>query len=428
MDPIMDNKHLIILTALCAVGCSGGTGSGDSVSNTSTPNTGVFLDSKVEGLEYSTKTLNGTTNANGEFRYNDGETVTFSIGDVNLPAAPGHSVLTPFDNQDVTVNDDYAINVLSMLQTLDSDGDPTNGIKLDPITGNMNINFNQGIDAFVTDAAVVAFVAANANSALVPAADAINHFATTLKNISDSYTLDITNRSASSVITESYCDAAIKGGFDYSFTSTGYTATGIDSFKSSNFTNCTLGASSTFTDSYNSFPDFGLDCGPVCTYNELNRVSTGTDADGRDFITTVWHVRNSNVVTYTKRITNDPNNPGITWTGKEVITIQPKTIVGSWYILSNNKTLVTFIDDTNYFVTQEIGVNEPLCSDGMESGTYTWDSSTGSISFTNVIDTTGDCGLTAAQGDIYNPISASVVGNTFTINDPEGSFSLNAVK
>jgi len=105
----------------------------------------------------------------------------------------------------------------------------------------------------------------------------------------------------------------------------------------------------------------------------------------------------------------------------------PATLVGSWFFNDANKTLVTFIDEANYFVTQDIDdISEPLCFDGMESGTYTWDSVNGNFSLTNVIDTTGDCGLTSEQGD---PFSATVTVNatTLTLTDSEGSFQLTKV-
>ena len=98
------------------------------------------------------------------------------------------------------------------------------------------------------------------------------------------------------------------------------------------------------------------------------------------------------------------------------------------YIPSNNKTLITFIDDTKYYVAQDIDdVGEPLCSDGMETGTYTWDSITGNFSLTNVIDTNGDCGLTSTQGETYTPTSVSIAGNVLTFSDPEGDFALTKV-
>ena len=126
----MDSKYLILATSIMVAGCSGGGGS-NTATQTSTPNTGVFLDSAVEGIDYSTSTASGTTNANGEFQYNDGETVTLSIGDIDLPPATGGSVITPLDLVNTqNVNDTSVVNIARLLQSLDTDGDPTNGISI----------------------------------------------------------------------------------------------------------------------------------------------------------------------------------------------------------------------------------------------------------------------------------------------------------
>ena len=422
----MTIKYSIIMAAVIATGCSGG---GDSTTSTSTGNTGVFLDSAVEGINYSTNTVSGTTDTKGQFEYNDGETVTFSLYGQPISKALGFDAITPLDNTDSSVGDDYLINVLRFLQTMDTDSDPTNGITLPNVSGDMNIDFDQSPDDFSADADVNSFIAANANSTLVSPPDAIDHFATTLASISNAYTLDLTGKNASSVITSSFCNVDFQVGFNYKFTTTGYTFSGIDTINSTNFGNCTAGTFSTSTDTFNSFPDFGLDCGPTCSYNDLNTVRTGVDADGRDFITTIAHTPNTNIVSYIKRITNDPANPGFTWSNKEVITIgglTGQTLVGSWYIPSNNKTLITFIDETNYYVTQEIGTGEPLCSHGMESGTYTWNSVTGTFNLTNVIDTTDDCGLTSSQGETYTA-SLEISGNTLSMTDTEGTLQLSKV-
>lgn len=308
-----------IITSLGLTACGGGDSTPPPVNTL--PNTGTFLDSAVEGLEYSTDTLSGTTNANGEFEYNDGEIVRFSLHGQKIIEAKGYSILTPLDNS-LAAHDDYVLNVITLLQTLDSDGDPTNGIKIDPITGTMNVNLNQTTQNFASDTAIIEFIAANSNSPLVTPETAVSHFSDTLTSVNDGYTLDITGKTATSVITADYCVSDFNVGFTYTFRSSDYTFTGIDQINSNNFTNCTAGTSSTSTDTYNSFPDFGLDCGPVCSYKDLNTARTGVDRDGRDYITTIWHAPNTNVVTYTKRITNDPNNLGFTWISKEVITIQ----------------------------------------------------------------------------------------------------------
>jgi hypothetical protein len=300
---------LVLICSILALSACGGGGGGSST--TTTPNTGTYLDSKVQGLGYSTSTLSGTTNANGEFQYNDGETVTFSLHGQTLAQVPGFSVLTPFDNLDGTAHEDNPINILRLMQTLDTDGDPSNGIVLPTATVTMNLNFDQNMAAFAADNDVVTFITDNTNvtTLTVTPVGAVNHFNTTLATVTDSYTLDLAGKTATSVVTASHCTNGTQGGFTYAFTSTGFTMTGSDQFNSTdpNFPpiTCTLGASTTQTFNYvDLLSDFSLYCGPVCTYKELNRLSTGIDGDGRDFITSVWHVPNSKVVTEIKRITS----------------------------------------------------------------------------------------------------------------------------
>ena len=322
----MNTKILAFSTTILLAACGG------SSAPTTTPNTGIFLDSKVEGLDYSTDSLNGKTNANGEFQYEDGESITFSLYEQTLSVVPAYSVLTPFDNPDDTIHVNYTINLLRFLQTLDTDGDPTNGITLPTVTGTMNINFNQNSLDFESDSNVINFIIANTNvSALsVSAIAAIDHFSTTLANVTDSYTLDLAGKTATSVMTPSYCTNGTTGGFTYSFTSTGFSFTGSDSFTSSDPNTppitCALGASSTeemLWKDIASDASFSIFCGPSCTYTELNRVSSGVDFDGRNHITSVWHVPNSSVITEVKRVTSGTlfNFIG-EYSSKEITTIQ----------------------------------------------------------------------------------------------------------
>lgn len=141
------------LVSMLLLSACGGSGGGSSANNSEPQvQTGAFIDSAVEGLRYSTPTRSGMTNANGEFQYLVGETVTFSVGAIELGSAPGQAQVTPFSlfassrpptnrNQissrlnDGAVTDlDRAINVATFLVSLDSDGNPDNGINL----GNWN--------------------------------------------------------------------------------------------------------------------------------------------------------------------------------------------------------------------------------------------------------------------------------------------------
>ncbi|MFC4261178.1 carboxylesterase family protein [Marinobacter lacisalsi] len=112
------------------------SGCGDddsSSSDSSDTRTGTFVDSPVAGLDYAgEQTSAAMTDDNGQFRYREGETITFSIGDLILGAATGADVVTPVDitSGAVDATDPGVTNRLVLLQTLDADGDLNNGIQL----------------------------------------------------------------------------------------------------------------------------------------------------------------------------------------------------------------------------------------------------------------------------------------------------------
>ncbi|MDC8829691.1 pectinesterase family protein [Alteromonas gilva] len=96
--------------------------------------TGQFVDAPVGGLSYSSESFpDGTTNANGEFDYFRGDQITFSIGDLVFPSAPASSLLTPLAlfKTDNPFNPSV-VNTLRLLQALDTDADPSNGISISP--------------------------------------------------------------------------------------------------------------------------------------------------------------------------------------------------------------------------------------------------------------------------------------------------------
>jgi hypothetical protein len=178
-------QALAVISVSGLVACGGGGGS----SNTATERTGVFLDSAVEGLNYRTATRSGQTNASGEFLYVDGETITFSIGSIDLPEVEANSTLTPLDLAGTTeVGSPVVSNILVLLQSLDADGDPGNGIKIldeahiaaSAVTN--EINFDVATTTFRANPSVVALVTSSGsvNSSLVTVDAATSHFQSTL--------------------------------------------------------------------------------------------------------------------------------------------------------------------------------------------------------------------------------------------------------
>ena len=93
--------------------------------------TGYFIDSAVAGVDYKTPTQSGVTDADGAYKYKAGESVVFSIGNVTLGNTTGGKLITPLhlchsDDE----SDPKVVNMLVFLQSLDDDGDASNGIHI----------------------------------------------------------------------------------------------------------------------------------------------------------------------------------------------------------------------------------------------------------------------------------------------------------
>jgi cephalosporin-C deacetylase-like acetyl esterase len=124
---------------------------------------GAFVDHPVEGLQFVTPSRAGLTSRQGEFRYLSGESVRFLIGSIELGSAAGKAVLTPLDLvPGADASHQKVTNLLRLLQTLDSDCDPSTGIQISAGVRNAaagrSLNFDQSEAAFASDPAVAAFL------------------------------------------------------------------------------------------------------------------------------------------------------------------------------------------------------------------------------------------------------------------------------
>jgi hypothetical protein len=179
-------KNNILIVGLCAglMACEGGnTSSNDNGSNNT--QTGVFLDSAVVNIGYRTQTIEAVTNEQGEYDYIEGETVTFFIGDLELPPVIAAETLTALDlaGSNDTSNS-MVVNIIRLLQTLDEDGNPDNGITINSIAKGSaeQVDFKLSINEFESSPAVKNLVAnsGSSNVVLISQNDAIAHFEDTL--------------------------------------------------------------------------------------------------------------------------------------------------------------------------------------------------------------------------------------------------------
>ncbi|WP_321277169.1 Ig-like domain-containing protein [Thiomicrorhabdus indica] len=110
----------------------------DNTANVDESNDGVIIDGIIQGMYYETSSgMTGLTDPNGGFKFNTGDTVTFSIGGIVIGTADagdlaaGKVFLQDLANTDRTdLEDDYVQVMAVFLQTLDSEGNTAGGIQI----------------------------------------------------------------------------------------------------------------------------------------------------------------------------------------------------------------------------------------------------------------------------------------------------------
>ena len=156
---------VIVLMLLGMIGCSGGSSSGTSVK------TGYFIDSAVEGVQYTSGNISGTTGADGSFKYEEGQPVTFKIGNLTLGSLTvTNERVFPTDlisGATSETNDSVSL-MARVLQTLDADGNPDNGITIDATARaafQQNLSFTADVNALETNITPVISGATNQRKA-----------------------------------------------------------------------------------------------------------------------------------------------------------------------------------------------------------------------------------------------------------------------
>ncbi|MDD5202716.1 MAG: choice-of-anchor O protein [Sulfurimonas sp.] len=128
-----------IITALVLSGAAminGCSSSGSSDAAEAVTQTGTFVDSAVEGLSYK-GVLSGTTDGDGHYLFKGTDQVEFLLGTLSMgsltPKTSPVSVLDFFGST-TTIDDEKVQKLIVLLQSLDVDGDASNGITISAAT------------------------------------------------------------------------------------------------------------------------------------------------------------------------------------------------------------------------------------------------------------------------------------------------------
>jgi hypothetical protein len=123
-----DNIKFFIASAVAAVVLSG-CGSSDSTVTTEgdiPTGTGYYLDSAVAGASYHCGGQSGLTGRKGDFTFEEGADCTFELAGIKLRTIKAEEL-----KDEIKVVEDTP-EVAAFLQSIDLDGDPSNGITIDP--------------------------------------------------------------------------------------------------------------------------------------------------------------------------------------------------------------------------------------------------------------------------------------------------------
>ncbi len=379
-------------------GCGGGS---SGTPETPTLNTGTFVDSPVANISYQTDTQSGTTNANGQFYYQDGESVTFSIGSLLLPSVSAAEIITPITLAGATsITDQQATNIARLLISLDEDGNPGNGITIPDGAAAVAspVDFNVDAATFASDSAVTNLVAnsGGATTTLISDTEAQNHVNETLSNL------------AGTVAGTWLSDAGNN--------------------------KLMLFADNTFkyveNDPTAPAPQNGIELGTY-TYDAVAgnitfTITSDSNDPGND--SGIGDIGTPAVID----VALSSDNNSLTLAGGALTLSRVNQVVGAWASSKDPASgegfnyLVLFSDNTFVYAEHDILFTEP--DNGVEVGTYTYDSASGDITFSLIYDDNAP-GNDSGIGNIGTPavIDAVLSADHSTLSLASGAVVLNSV-
>ena len=380
------------------------------------PSVGTFVDSPVINIGYRTETQNGVTNSRGEFKYFPGETVVFFIGDLEFPSALAAEIVTPLDLADTdNPYDPMVINIIRLLQTLDKDGNASNGITITDAarTNAVAIDFDISIEDFE----FVIFISLNLLDAgqdneileLLDIEIALDHFIGELDDM-DLPEFGLVPDMDNTIFGTWRSSDSLDGDFVL-----------LSFFEDLSYIHAEIDDADPIAVSGMEWGTFFRDFIDRTTTTQIldNNGSAGL-SDFTDQQAPNLRLLNSRIDEDTLIVSIDTDGDNFSDESISFDRIISEGLLGTWVSTTTPAELLTisFFDDDTYFFA-EIDRDNPELMSGMELGTYARDESTGLLTITQTFDNNGSAGLTDFVGigapDVFVEISSDTL--TLTIDE-----------
>lgn len=396
----------VVLAISACGGGGGGGGDGGGGDGGGTPRSGILADSPVQGVAYTTtpSRLTGTTDSNGAYAFVNGDTVAFSLGGLQLGSVQATGIVTPTEL--AAGNSNKLSNLLVVLQSLDADGNPGNGIVIPAAAAaavTSAIDLTVAPASLNTAALQAAMNAGEISSPIVSQTDADAHYLSQgLTFLSSS--IWVIRPSTTNGDTTALLRFAANGQYLIGETGTAsmsgmagveYGTVTLDSFDVYGY------KIPTPTITVDTNGDWGLSYSLNCDRWR----SVGDQLIFTEDFTTPLTCANSTTDEAADKASNNPTG-----------------IVGVWALGSAtiiNTLHVVFFPDGKLLVVDPIGdVDQPSCGGpGVEGGSYTYNATTGVLSVSNATYDTNGC-----VGFFNNSVGETMLiviapdGNSFTVD------------
>jgi hypothetical protein len=409
--------NLLIISAFFIVLSSCGGGSGGDSGSANPLSTGTFVDSPVINIGYRTETQNGVTNSRGEFKYFPGETVIFFIGDLEFPSVLADEIVTPLD---IAGTDDIfhhmVVNIIRLLQSLDKDGNPGNGITITDMAKNnaVALDFDLSVTIFQSLSGISSLVANGGQD--VSKTELVSVLEATLHLI---LSLALSEGPLGLTDPETFFMGTWRGAHpDRDFALLSF-------FEDNSYIHAEVGDLSIGEMS-------GMEWGTVIFqgqgFAQATQLFDGNGTAGLNMfkpsppeLTWVFYSEPATDSILSSPVVGTPVLEDSAFENAiRFEKIISEGLLGTWVSPATPAELstISFFDDESYFFA-EIDRDNPELMSGMELGTYARDESTGLLTVTQTFDNNGGAGLTDFVGIGAPNVFADVSADTLTLTIDE---------